>query len=120
MHDLLKFVGTNWWWLIWVVPSVLGSVAEWVGDQFGIGLAARRRKLKEKRKHELAMKKMDLELARAKQLPDVTEPGEPKPGECVHRRITPVIAGDEVVAWLCKGCDTQLPATWAVRKEDLQ
>jgi hypothetical protein len=43
-----------------------------------------------------------------------------KPGPCVHRNVVPVVAADESVsAWLCKSCDTQLPADWAVREEDL-
>jgi hypothetical protein len=45
----------------------------------------------------------------------------PQPGPCAHRRVTPVVSDDEVVAWLCKNehCREQLPANWAVRKEDL-
>jgi hypothetical protein len=43
-----------------------------------------------------------------------------KPGPCVHRNVIPVVAADETVsAWLCKTCDAQLPADWAVREEDL-
>lgn len=44
----------------------------------------------------------------------------PTPGPCVHRNVVPVVAADETVtAWLCKSCDAQLPADWAVREEDL-
>jgi hypothetical protein len=43
-----------------------------------------------------------------------------KPGPCVHRNVVPVVAADEAVsAWLCRSCDAQLPADWAVREEDL-
>jgi hypothetical protein len=42
-----------------------------------------------------------------------------KPGPCVHRNVTPVVSDDHVVAWLCKTCDTELAADWAVRQEDL-
>lgn len=55
--------------------------------------------------------------------PVVTVPaGDPgkKPGHCVHRNVVPVVAADETVsAWLCRSCDAQLDADWAVREEDL-
>lgn len=42
------------------------------------------------------------------------------PGPCVHRQVAPVVsAAEELVGWLCKSCETQLPADWAVREEDL-
>lgn len=68
--------------------------------------------LKEQRKLEEAR-------ARARELPVAED--DPKPGRCVHRRVVPVIAaGDDApCAWLCKSCDTELPADWAVRQEDL-
>jgi hypothetical protein len=56
--------------------------------------------------------------------PVVTMPAEVtasrKPGPCVHRNVTPVIAADEdePCAWLCR-CGERLPANWAVREEDL-
>jgi hypothetical protein len=44
----------------------------------------------------------------------------PKPGPCVHRNVVPVVSkAEETVAWLCRTCDTKLPAEWAVREEDL-
>ena len=44
----------------------------------------------------------------------------PKPGPCAHRNVVSVISKtDELVAWLCRSCDTKLPADWAVREEDL-
>ena len=44
----------------------------------------------------------------------------PKPGPCVHRDVAAVVSkADEVVAWLCRTCKSQLPADWAVREEDL-
>jgi hypothetical protein len=52
--------------------------------------------------------------------PDVLTSTVPKPGPCVHRNVTPVVsAADEVVAWLCRTCETRLPADWAIREEDL-
>lgn len=42
------------------------------------------------------------------------------PGPCVHRHVVQVRDSfDELVGWLCKSCETQLPADWAVREEDL-
>jgi hypothetical protein len=44
----------------------------------------------------------------------------PVPGPCVHRNVVPVVSkAEEVVAWLCRSCETRLPAEWAVREEDL-
>lgn len=43
----------------------------------------------------------------------------PVPGPCVHRNVVPVVSDEAVVAWLCRSCDTRLPADWAVREEDL-
>ena len=44
-------------------------------------------------------------------------------GPCTHppSRLVPIIAAGESqpTAWLCRGCDTQLDADVAVRKEDL-
>jgi len=56
-----------------------------------------------------------LERARA-----VADKATPKPGPCAHRNVVPVISKtDELVAWLCRSCDTKLAADWAVREEDL-
>jgi hypothetical protein len=43
-----------------------------------------------------------------------------KPGHCVHRHVTAIVAADDtLVGWLCKSCDQQLEPDWAVREEDL-
>ena len=34
-------------------------------------------------------------------------------GGCPHADAEPVESGGETVAWLCPGCDTQLPAEWS-------
>lgn len=73
-------------------------------------------------KRAMALEEARLKAARAEgaaALARLSGQALPKPGECVHRRVTPVVADEEVVAWLCKNCDTSLPATWAVRQEDL-
>ncbi len=36
------------------------------------------------------------------------------PGPCKHWHATQVRGNDELVAWLCTDCHTQLPATWAI------
>lgn len=101
-------------WYVWFWLAVFG-VFEGVRDFFlgifeaiaGIG----------ERRHE---RRMD-ELAARTRLPG----GAPavaasKPGRCVHRNVAPAVAADETVAaWLCRSCDAQLPADWAVREEDL-
>lgn len=40
--------------------------------------------------------------------------GRPGLGPCGHPEPEPVrlLDGDEIVAWLCGRCDTQLPADW--------
>jgi hypothetical protein len=39
---------------------------------------------------------------------------------CRHRNVVSVRdRTDKVVAWLCKGCDTSLPADFSVYEEDL-
>lgn len=101
----------DWWWLIFFVPGILAGFSEHVRDFFQ-GLIQNREEREELR-HRRA-----LELARAQ---SETAIADPKPGECVHRSVKPVVdeIEDKVVAWLCTSCDTQLPATWAVRKKDL-
>lgn len=40
---------------------------------------------------------------------------------CRHRNVVSVrsTADDSVVAWLCRGCDSKLPANFSVYEEDL-
>jgi len=60
-----------------------------------------------------------IELAEAQGRAAV-EPRAPLPGRCVHRRVKQVRdMNDELVGWLCVGCDAQLPADWAIAAEDL-
>lgn len=107
-------------WLLahWLLLFFLGFFG-WVGKTLkgmGSGIrsvfsAGHRRRVEELR---LQVK---LEKARNAGAPAV-EP--PKPGPCVHRQVVPVIPANEEapVGWLCK-CGERLPATWAVREEDL-
>lgn len=114
LADLLAFWAT-WWWAILLFG---GSVLEWLGEACDVGLTALGRRSKRRHKRRLELKRLELEIAQTKA--GTVIPAAKVPGECVHRRVVPVIAADETLtAWLCKGCDTQLPADWAVREEDL-
>lgn len=103
------------WFLIFLL-SALG-VFEGVRDFFvgtwnAIAGAGHKRRMKELRAQA------ELERVRAGAVRDL--PATPKPGPCVHRNVVPVVSkAEEVVAWLCRSCDTRLPADWAVREEDL-
>jgi hypothetical protein len=119
--------GTDWWarifwgWLIFV------GAGEWIGDKYNIGVRALARRRQRRRKHQLALKKLELKIAQemAGARPATTLEEEEKaaaPGPCPHRprNIKAVIGTDDVLrSWLCTACDTQLPADWAVREEDL-
>jgi hypothetical protein len=111
MTEVLTWVGRNWlllilWWL------------------FGGGITvAVRHYIRDRRKHKLALREVELKIARARSrenlLPAVAQ--SPKPGLCVHRNVKPVISPfpeEKLTAWLCE-CGEQLPANWAVRAEDL-
>ena len=89
----------------------------WILGGFSAASEWCRRALHTHHKRRVALAKAK---AKAVSQPAVPATAEKQPGPCVHRKVTPVIGGDdEVVAWLCKSCDTQLPYDWAVRAEDL-
>jgi hypothetical protein len=118
----------NWtlahWWLIFCL-SMLGvfdwvrefavAVAEGIGGLFSV---RHRRKLELARAQAKAAKAM-LRAAEAQHHPLDDEPLPAAP--CRHRNVTSVrsAADDSVVAWLCRGCGTQLPADFSVYQEDL-
>jgi hypothetical protein len=111
------WVGTllSYWWLALIFG---GAALEWMGETFNVGLSALHRRSKVRHKRQMALKRMELEIAQAKA--GIIPSSLPTPGPCVHRNVIPVVAADEsVTAWLCKSCDAQLPADWAVREEDL-
>jgi len=112
MIAVLDWSLNHWYVLLWL--SVFG-VFEGVRDFFlaafeviaGAGERRHQRRIEEIRAAAPVVTVPDRALAR-------------KPGHCVHRNVSPVIAADEsVAAWLCRSCDAQLPADWAVRQEDL-
>jgi hypothetical protein len=111
VHEFFKFVGDNIWWVFIFGGGIFG----WIGERFD----AMRRRGQRKRRHQIALKRLDLQIAQAKAQSLPLPAADVKPGKCVHRNVTQVMSDDKVVAWLCKSCDAQLPADWAVRKEDL-
>lgn len=107
----------NWcaqhWFLAFIFLMVAGSLLEGVRDFF-LGIVRELSGNKHKRKIKELKLRVQIAEAQAGGKPAV------KPGPCVHRNVRPVVGtDDEVKAWLCKTCDTQLPADWAVREEDL-
>ena len=113
--------GTDWfstllsyWWL----ALIFGGVAlEWIGETLDVGLSALHRRSKLRHKRQMALKRVELQIAQAHA--GIIPSSLPTPGPCVHRNVVPVVADETVTAWLCRSCDAQLPADWAVREEDL-
>ena len=103
----------GYWWL-WL--CIGGVILVSVGESFNVGLAGLQRRSRLRHKRKLELKRLELKILREK---NGTPAPLPRPGQCVHRNVRPVIsADDELVGWLCQ-CDTQLPPEWAVRAEDL-
>jgi hypothetical protein len=102
----LAGIWNGWWWLIILIAV---NIPAWVSERLAVH---------HKRRVKLARAKARAAAESRASLEAFTH--DPRPGPCVHRQVTPVIDHDDtVVAWLCRSCDTQLPATWAVRKNDL-
>lgn len=119
MASVLQLLGAYWWLLL----LFGGTILEFIAETFDVGVSALRKRAKAKRRHQVEMKRLELEIAQARTgmapgaVPAVTAP---KPGPCVHRNVVPVVSrAEEVVAWLCRSCEERLPASWAVREEDL-
>lgn len=71
-------------------------------------------------RHKRRMKELKAQARIARAARHAETAALPKPGPCVHRNVTAVVSkADEVGAWLCKSCDAELPADWAIREEDL-
>lgn len=107
----------SYWWVILLFG---GAVLEWIGETFGMGLLALRQASKRRWKRKLELRRLELQIAMARSAPAADARSLPKPGPCVHRRVKQVRdRNDELVAWLCIGCDEPLPPDWAVAEEDL-
>jgi hypothetical protein len=105
------FAAGGWGWL--AAAWFLG-VFGWIGERW--------REMRQVR-HQ---RRLEIEQARAPRIlppANVTQLRPPRPGRCVHRNVVPVMSDDElepeVLAWLCRSCDTRLPPDWAVREQDL-
>lgn len=104
-EEILKFCQVNWWWLIFAVPAVIRGI--WESFTRGIAniVSAPAKARAKALRHEVRI---------------MQQPQLPVPGSCVHRNVVSVRdSNDDLVAWLCKSCGTQLPQDWAVRQEDL-
>ena len=106
----------SYWWVVLIFG---GAVIDAIGETFDVGLGALHRRSKRRHKRRMELRRIELEIAQAK-AGIAPSPLRPKPGPCVHRNVTPVIAAgeDEPCAWLCR-CGERLPADWAVREEGL-
>jgi hypothetical protein len=118
MHEALRLLGA-YFWLLFIFG---GAIVGWLAETLDVGVSALRRRKKAKRRHELALKRVELKIAQANAaaaLPAADT--RPKPGPCVHRDVRAVVNSvtDSTEAWLCKTCGEQLPANWAIRSEDL-
>lgn len=109
MVATLNWLLVHWWVFFWLaVFGVFRGARDFfvsVAKALGSGPATQHQR--------------ELERIRAQGL--VPPPGAvPVPGRCVHRRVKQIRdVHDELVGWLCTSCDTQLPADWAIAKEDL-
>lgn len=113
-HSLLNTL-LSWWWLalIWG-----GALLEWAGEKYDLGVRALRRRSKRRHKQKLERLRLELAITQARRAGAAAEP---VPGTCVHRKAVPVRNNDgDVLAWLCRSCDTQLPADFSIYREDLQ
>lgn len=121
MSGFLQAVAAHWVLIFFLTFLFGGSVLAFLNEVYSGGIRSLRRRARLRRQHQLKLRKLELQIARAhaKDQPALAAPK--KPGRCVHSRVTPVVSDDEVVAWLCKNesCGKQLPKDWAVREEDL-
>jgi hypothetical protein len=109
---LLLSFAENYWWLALIFGS---AVAGWVSDSLESARRALSNAARRHHKRRLARLRLELKVARAGAVTSA-----PAPGECRHRNITSVRdRQDTIVAWLCRSCDTQLPATWSTCEDDL-
>lgn len=118
MIAVLNWSLEHWYVFFWLF--VFG-VFEGVRDFF-LGIFGAIASIGERR-HERRMEELKLQVPT---LPPGYEPPSAamvppkKPGPCVHRNVTAIVAADDsLVGWLCKGCETRLEPGWAVREEDL-
>jgi hypothetical protein len=109
----------EFWWLIWIVIIVGGSLLEGVRDFFidaylTVARARHQHRMEEIKARQKAAKK-------AAALPGYGIAA--APGPCKHLHLTRVYDRDDnFVSWLClnEDCSAQLPPNTAARAEDLE
>jgi hypothetical protein len=98
-----------------VLILVFLAAALWADEIAAVAVKAFNAALKEVRerarqRRELNHQRLELEAAQARRGRAVAVPA-----PCAHWQAVPVPGvGGDVVAWLCPGCDTQLPADFGV------
>lgn len=111
MIAVLNWLLNHWWVFFWLaifgvfegVRDFFIGIAEAVGGVFTL-------------RHD---RKVELARAKAEGEPPPTA-ALPVPGPCRHRKAVPVRTSEgDVVAWLCRACDTKLPADFSIYEEDL-
>jgi hypothetical protein len=116
-QEIFQFWDSNWWWLIWFAPAVIGGCLEGVRDFIFECLrivTGNYQALDTKKpKSGKSKKKRSQTLATS----------QPVLVPCLHNRAVQVRDGDPLngkrVAWYCPECDEQLPASWALTMDEL-
>lgn len=60
MSEAMKFIGENWWWMIW--PA--GAAVEWTADRFDAGIGAIAKRRARKVEHQQKLRELELETRR--------------------------------------------------------
>jgi len=128
--DIWTFIEANWIWVL----IFGGGIIDFLLETFDAGIGSIARAGRRRHRRRMERLRLQLKIEKARAATQVQLAGDnssqfqagrsltmPRPGRCVHRNVTAVVASgtDDVVAWLCKTCDTKLPPDWAVREEDL-
>lgn len=109
-HTLVWLAADYWWVPVVAWIFVLGPLGRW-----------NQRRVRARREHQVRMAEMRARVAEARRPATVNMLApEPAPGRCRHRHCVSVRdrVSDEVIGWLCRDCDTQLPADWSVYPEE--
>src|ERR1700724_303842 len=100
----------SYWWVFLLFGGV---ILEFVGDVFTTVWCALTDIPKHRHERRMELRRLELE-ARGEGVPPTA------PGLCRHRKAVPVRGAEgDVLAWLCRACDTQLPRDFSVYEEDL-
>ncbi len=113
----------TWWWLSLIFGAgIYAGIYEAIQKAFAWHHERKLEVLREKAAIAAAVARVDEHHAKMA-LPYVPAAAvEPGAGPCKHRSdVVPVFeeATGKRLAWYCKTCETQLPATYAIGPEDL-